>query len=610
MKKLFTSLKSLLIIVAIALSGFNIINAQERELVIDPGTDIFTFINALKDDDGMLSTNVFILKRDAVYFMSETLYTNDDITLKGEEDKTEVTKPAMIIPRAAPDGNYVGTWFSMEGLEKTFSAADIIFQMLSISAMETGVNVDVLVEALASSQRIILNRCIINGNGNNVIGSKANGQYIKITNCRLRNNRNLSDDWSGGWIYGNWTTGGWRDSLIFKNNTSINIGNTALRCFTGETSKAVIIDHNTFFGSARPAVYTHEQSNVQITNNLYVASHASGLPKNDGSKSDIEIWGEVVAEGYFHKGAMFSVGLLDAAAYPIVDSLFGFDVSGTQESIEEQRTFIIKNNCTYWPPELVTAWDTIDYYPEDPLYGFGDTVAISEWPIERHVDDYTFTLDKLTLLPAFRMDYQEEWIFAHQPNTVIENNYGHVTSLDALTSDFDPGFDPATVKRILDPMNTWIDGFRNEEDWTPFMCNIDDPGKEVDLAWPLPENLTYTNETLKRGGTDGLPVGDLNWFKDLSSISNNKANIMLEVSNYPNPFSSTTTIKYTLKVASDITLTVFDAFGKQIELLVNEKQQSGTYKINWDGSKMADGIYLYKLDNGFSTITKKMLLTK
>ena len=564
MRKLFTNLRNGLLALAIVLGSAGMLKAQVN---VESGADLFTVIKGYMDEGGMLSEHEFMLARGGVYFMSETIYTNDDLFLHGEDGDDDAI-PAMIIPRAAPDGNYVGSWFVIEGIGKTFEAKNIVFQMLTLQAMETGININTLIQASGENQRIIFDNLVINGAGNNIIQSSGDGQYIKVTNCNIRNNRNLSDDWSGGLIYGNWSAGGWRDSLIVRNNSFINIGNVGLRCFTGETSKAVIIDHNTFFGAARIAVTPNDQSNVQLTNNMIVASHASGNPKTAGTAPDITIWGETVTEAWDHKGAMFLVGLLDAAAYPHVENLLGFDVSGSQESIEEQRSFVIANNCCYWPPRLVTGWDTIDE-------------------------------DGGAVVPVFRTDAQGDWIFQHIiMNDEYDNSYGHNGSDDAKTSEFDPGFDQASVNRILDPMNTWIDGFRNVEGWTPFMCNIDDPGKEIQLVWPLPENLAYTNEVLKTGGTDGLPVGDLNWFGAPDGIGDNISHTAIQVNNYPNPFSNYTTITYSLKETADVQMTIYDIVGKEVAVLVNDKQQAGNHSIKWEPISVPSGVYFCKMQVG------------
>ncbi|MEM9666191.1 MAG: CBM35 domain-containing protein [Bacteroidota bacterium] len=61
-----------------------------------------------------------------------------------------------------------------------------------------------------------------------------------------------------------------------------------------------------------------------------------------------------------------------------------------------------------------------------------------------------------------------------------------------------------------------------------------DPGREEDCfvcnVWPLPENFSYTNATLSAGGTDGLPVGDLNWYPDAKAdYETNKAGYLSEL---------------------------------------------------------------------------------
>jgi hypothetical protein len=57
-------------------------------------------------------------------------------------------------------------------------------------------------------------------------------------------------------------------------------------------------------------------------------------------------------------------------------------------------------------------------------------------------------------------------------------------------------------------------------------------------------------------------------------------------------------------------LIVYDALGREVETLANEKQSAGTYESKWDASKFPSGIYFYRLStDGFSE-TKKMLMIK
>jgi hypothetical protein len=59
-----------------------------------------------------------------------------------------------------------------------------------------------------------------------------------------------------------------------------------------------------------------------------------------------------------------------------------------------------------------------------------------------------------------------------------------------------------------------------------------------------------------------------------------------------------------------VTLIVFDISGREIATLVNEKQQAGTYEINFDAQFFPSGIYFYKLSANKYTETKKMVLIK
>ncbi|MFZ0456053.1 MAG: T9SS type A sorting domain-containing protein [Ignavibacteriaceae bacterium] len=80
--------------------------------------------------------------------------------------------------------------------------------------------------------------------------------------------------------------------------------------------------------------------------------------------------------------------------------------------------------------------------------------------------------------------------------------------------------------------------------------------------------------------------------------------------NYPNPFNSNTIIKYSIPNASFVTITVFDALGRKIKMLVNSEQKSGFHSISFDGSDISTGCYFYQLRANGNIITKKMLLIR
>ena len=79
--------------------------------------------------------------------------------------------------------------------------------------------------------------------------------------------------------------------------------------------------------------------------------------------------------------------------------------------------------------------------------------------------------------------------------------------------------------------------------------------------------------------------------------------------NYPNPFSSTTNIAYTLGERTNVKLTVYDVLGRRISVIVNECQQAGRYIIQFSGRNLASGEYLYRLKTqNFEKVLKMVLL--
>ena len=80
--------------------------------------------------------------------------------------------------------------------------------------------------------------------------------------------------------------------------------------------------------------------------------------------------------------------------------------------------------------------------------------------------------------------------------------------------------------------------------------------------------------------------------------------------NYPNPFNPSTTIEYTISKISFVTIKVYDVLGNEIETLVNGERSEGIYKVDFNASKYASGIYFYQLKTNGLVLTKKMILLR
>jgi hypothetical protein len=79
--------------------------------------------------------------------------------------------------------------------------------------------------------------------------------------------------------------------------------------------------------------------------------------------------------------------------------------------------------------------------------------------------------------------------------------------------------------------------------------------------------------------------------------------------NYPNPFNPTTKLSYTINIEGTVTLQVYNLVGQVIKVLVSEVQSPGHYEVEFDGSELTSGVYLYKLQiNGFTSVKRMTLL--
>jgi len=80
--------------------------------------------------------------------------------------------------------------------------------------------------------------------------------------------------------------------------------------------------------------------------------------------------------------------------------------------------------------------------------------------------------------------------------------------------------------------------------------------------------------------------------------------------NYPNPFNPSTMINFSIPESGLVTLKVFNVLGQEIAELVNDVKSAGNYEVSFDASNLTTGMYVYKIQSGNYSATKKMMLVK
>jgi hypothetical protein len=131
-----------------------------------------------------------------------------------------------------------------------------------------------------------------------------------------------------------------------------------------------------------------------------------------------------------------------------------------------------------------------------------------------------------------------------------------------------------------------------------------------ELRWPSTFEfplLTWTREDLP---FEPLP----NYGAILSSDSGDFSDLPTGYTlsqNYPNPFNPSTTINFTLPVTSEVRLAIYNTLGQRVATVLNNQRfTSGTHAVNFDASRLASGVYIYRLEANNFKADRKMVLIK
>ena len=247
-----------------------------------------------------------------------------------------------------------------------------------------------------------------------------------------------------------------------------------------------------------------------------------------------------------------------------------------------------------------------EFDPDDwvELYNpTSETISIGLWEFKDENDDHVFTI-------------AEDVSLAADQYLVLCNNTVSFTALFPDVENYvgDLGFGLSgggELIRLFDSSGVLVDAVEYD-DSDPWPEEPDGNGPTLELINPNVDNALAENWSASSGY--GSP-GSLN-----SSYMSNEDEVLTSTefilnNNYPNPFNPVTTISYTLPQAALVRMTIYDLLGRQVKSLLHEYQTPGFKSLQWNatndlGRPVAAAVYLYMIQAGEFTQTKKMVLLK
>lgn len=591
---------------------FSCYTFAQKDTVVVPGYYETQKYGTLNDaieaaiQNGTINNTVFKLKPYEQYVLSRSIYLDHGQNLEIVAPKPGTTQesapPQIVWTEEAIDRQYIiQTYGDITAKNIWFRYADFLGNKVSSSITFENQNPE------NDPERGVFDGCIFDYAG---IGAEAGGAITvkadhfvgKFTNSYWRNNSDNHFRYYGRAVSFPYQSSGWHyDTLSFENCTFTNLSRIVMQ-EGNEYSDNIIINHCTLLNSIEWVFQSAGWiRNAVITNSIFVNPYMYGYRAYDVCPSSMT-YNDFLAGKCNSPGG----GLINGITP--VDS-FGFQVDFTDF---DRKIFI--GNLSYVYQDWMKAW-----YKE------------SDWSKER-------------------IRNREQMLLFNPSPMLGANEIAFIDSLDAegkkvfktinvdwsTIYEIDPQFiEPATnldaAKQFI--MYKW---WNNADiDWSYR------PDAGFNQTWPLPENLAYTNAQLLTAAMGGYPLGDLNWFpekyeewktnqrsKDWETINNwltygspTPPSIVREIpgsipvdytlkQNYPNPFNPTTNIEYSIPKAGYVSLKVFNLLGQEVATIFEGNQNAGNYVATFDASKLSSGVYMYRLESGNVSITKKFILMK
>jgi hypothetical protein len=130
----------------------------------------------------------------------------------------------------------------------------------------------------------------------------------------------------------------------------------------------------------------------------------------------------------------------------------------------------------------------------------------------------------------------------------------------------------------------------------------------TEVLWPIaneiPAKIRINDGSIFARVTDGMIWVSGDCLRPLTASPD------YTIFNRPNPFNPATTIEYSIPQDEKVKITVYDALGRQVEVLVDALHSAGTHSVVFDAKQLPSGIYFYRMETPRYSKMMKMVVSK
>ncbi len=534
---------------------------QENRLVLNPydGSPGSMLMAQIKADTtanhGIPSNRVYVLKRGGLYLCTEVFNVPNGSTMNLRADYGAGKKPIIYLYPTGTGANPQrppGNMFVLLG-------SNLIMRNIAVAGyfepLDTNLNnvQGGLVNTTQPGSSIIIDSCILTNINGQHLRTGAASIKVEVTNSIFANMGALSTSNLGagkGLDLREVSC----DSLILKNNTFVNYQDRVVRHYnysspgSGTGALAVaIIDHNTFLNG--------------------MGFH--GLLSLGSVGSKVMITNNLFMDAF-------------ACGEDTGDATRSAEWANTSEQYQNGN---YRMSWIFTTPNDTTQWDISNNY-----YGISDSG-------QAYLDDFNLTED-----------------------TPLSWHINARVGIDSTTAFKKVWLKLANTPRLMTNEMRWYrdpngGNMTKNTPTSKWQWPSDDMDRRVYKYYEDTLNCSYNaDQDLSKAGSDGKIIGATNWtFMGVVAVNERPRELPSSfylTQNYPNPFNPTTGIGYSVPKASHVTLEVYNVLGERVATLFSGVRQPGNYVANFNGSKVASGVYFYRLQAGNVSITKKLMLVK